>query len=383
MLTPWRRHFTGTEENGKPLCSHAHKGRAYTKCNCPIWADGELRGKRYRKSLDTRDWARAIRKLAELEDPNAPRLKPITEATEAFRQHCCSLATGTKAKYWNVLRHLEDYAKRAGLHDLSDITLERLDAYRAGRRLSPVASLKELQTLRQFFGFCFERRWIQENPAKKVKVPRNIKPNEVVPYKADEIQAMVQACNDIGRGPYERLRARALMLLLRHTGLRITDAVTLARDRIRDGQMLLHTQKTGGTVYLPVADELQAALDALPVPRGAGSEPRYFLLERRSPQRGRLRALRSALWPPCLRSRRCRRPTHIDSGIPWRQRSCPVAAQSRTPQTCWASVLPSSGSIMANGRQPGSSASHAIMQCDPVWYICGTRRKGCRYPIEN
>ena len=58
---------------------------------------------------------------------------------------------------------------------------------------------------------------------------------------------------------------------------RISDVATLERDRVRDGQMLLHTQKTGGTVYLPVPQELQQALDAVPVPRGtAAGEARYF-----------------------------------------------------------------------------------------------------------
>ena len=46
-------------------------------------------------------------------------------------------------------------------------TNEDLDAFRSTRKLSPVTSLKELQTLRQFFGFCFDRRWIGENVAKK------------------------------------------------------------------------------------------------------------------------------------------------------------------------------------------------------------------------
>ena len=48
MLTIWRRH---TAE-----CPHRKKGRNYLKCNCPIWADGYVNGKRtLRVSLKTRD----------------------------------------------------------------------------------------------------------------------------------------------------------------------------------------------------------------------------------------------------------------------------------------------------------------------------------------
>ncbi|HWQ55956.1 MAG TPA: tyrosine-type recombinase/integrase [Bryobacteraceae bacterium] len=282
MLTPYRRHLTSTDEKGKPLCPHAAKGRAYTKCSCPIWADGKLHGQRYRKPVKTpgggtvRDWNRAIRLIAALEDPEAPRVKPISEAVEAFEQHCSDLAPATQYKFKNVLRRFAEHCKAAKLNDLSDVGLEHLDAFRTGRNLSPIVSLKELEMLRRFFGFCVKRKWVAENVAAEVETPRNIKPNEVVPYTADDIRAMVKACDEIGQWPYERLRARALVLLLRHTGLRITDAITLGRDRIRDGQLLLHTQKTGGRVHLPVAPELQAALDALPAPRGAGEQPRYF-----------------------------------------------------------------------------------------------------------
>src|SRR5580692_9728819 len=103
MLTPWRNHLKD--------CTHRSKGRACVKCSCPVWADGTLNGRRYRKSLDTRDWARAIRRMAELEDPKAPRLKPITEAAAAFEKHIASLEPSTQRKYRNVLKQLQAHCK--------------------------------------------------------------------------------------------------------------------------------------------------------------------------------------------------------------------------------------------------------------------------------
>jgi len=87
---------------------------------------------------------------------------------------------------------------------------------------------------------------------------------------------MIGACDYIGRASYERLRARALVLLIRYTGLRISDAATLAKDRIQNGQIFLHTKKTGGLVFLPVPKALEEALAALPAPRGASRESRCF-----------------------------------------------------------------------------------------------------------
>lgn len=268
MLNLWRRHLKS--------CQHRAKGRTHTKCACPIWCDGEVSGRRVRESLDTRDWQRAIRKIAAIEDPNATQVKPIGDAITAFENHIQGLEQSTQRKYKNVLTQLREYCKRAGVTDVMQLTVERLDAFRAGRKLSPTTSTKELQTLRQFCGFCLERRWADDNPAKRIKLPRNIRPMEVIPYSQAEITKMIAACDEIGTGSYERLRAKAMVLLLRYTALRISDVATLARDRIQAGQIHLHTKKTGGAVFLPIPKELESALSALPHPRGAGESPLYY-----------------------------------------------------------------------------------------------------------
>ena len=57
MLTLWRRH---TKE-----CKVREEGRKAThKCDCPVWIDGEVFGKRIRCSTGTRDWARASRRAS-------------------------------------------------------------------------------------------------------------------------------------------------------------------------------------------------------------------------------------------------------------------------------------------------------------------------------
>ena len=234
---------------------------------CPIWADGYVNGQRtLRRSLKTRDMGRARKQAAELADPTVPRVKPVAEAITAYENHIASLQPTTQRRYKIVTREFQPFCERAGLHDIGQGGVEDLDAYRAARKLSPITAAKELVILRQFFAFCFERRWIDANVAKKIKTPRNIKPEEVVPYTQAEITRMIAACDSIGHDDYTRQRARAVVLLLRYSGLRISDVSTLERDRVRDGQILLRTQKKGGQVFLPIPDELQQALDALPCP---------------------------------------------------------------------------------------------------------------------
>jgi site-specific recombinase XerD len=273
-LTIWRRH-TDT-------CPQRAKGRAYLKCNCPIWADGYLNGKRtLRQSLETRDLARARKKAVALESPDDRILKPVADAVKAFLGHCKSegLKDATITKYKNPLMKLTDFCTAEQIDNVDELTAETLDRFRAGRGLKPITASKELEILRVFFGFCFDRNWTKENPARKIKMPRNLKPNEVVPFTTTEVGAILKACDTFGKSPYERLRARAIVLMLRYTALRIGDVSLLARDRIsRDGdrwRIFLRTEKSGQPVFLPVPPDLKAALDCTPAPLRS-PESRYF-----------------------------------------------------------------------------------------------------------
>ena len=62
---------------------------------------------------------------------------------------------------------------------------------------------------------------------------------------------ILAACNQY---PDKRnaVRLRALVLLLRYSGLRFTDAATLSRDRITGDKLLLYTAKTSTPVYCPL-----------------------------------------------------------------------------------------------------------------------------------
>lgn len=274
MLTIWRRH---TAE-----CPHRDKGRDYLKCNCPIWADGYVNGKRtLRRSLETRDLARARKKAVALEEPDSRIYKLISEAAAAFLAHCKSegLQDSTISKYRNVLNKLNEFCDARQIDWLEELKAENLDEFRAGRKIKQITASKELETSRVFLGFCVDRSWTRDNPAKRIKMPRNLKPNEVVPFTPVEIAAILEACDTIGKRQYERQRCRAMMLPLRYTALRIGDVSMLARDRIsRDGntwRIFLRTEKSGQPVFLPVPHELKAALDAVPPPL-SNLESRYF-----------------------------------------------------------------------------------------------------------
>ena len=255
--------------------------------------------------------ARARKKAVALESPDSRVYKPLADAVTAFLDHCNSegLRFSTFRKYRNSLTKLREFCEARGIDAVNELDTDALDAFRASRKLTPITSIKELQLLRQFCGFCKDRRWLDDNAAKRIKPPRNIRPNDVEPFSPVEVNEIIEACDRIGQTTYERLRARAMVLALRYTALRLGDVAMLARDRIsKDGKrwrVFLRTEKSGKPVFLPIPAELKAALDLVPLPRGCGDEPKYFFWNGVSSER----SMKSIV-------ERCLRSVFKKSGVP-------------------------------------------------------------------
>ena len=245
MLSLWRRHTKN--------CKHRNGGRGWTKCSCPVWRDGEVNGRRVRESLDTRDWARAGRKAAVLEgEVESGRVRKTLEAAAAAYLEQRSVEPSTFKKYSRGLRFLSEHARSKGLTYLDEIGLEFLDAHRLSRKLADNSWGVELENLRTFWKFCIKRKWCEDNPAVEMDRPKDPKPAERPPFTAEEISKIIVACDTFGRAPYERLRARAMILLMRYYGLRVSDVATLKRDRIRNGrEIFVHALKNGQDIWLP------------------------------------------------------------------------------------------------------------------------------------
>ena len=85
-----------------------------------------------------------------------------------------------------------------------------------------------------------------------------------MPFTREEVQRIVAACDKYS-DKLNSIRLRALVLLLRYSGLRISDAVTLSRDRIMGGKMFLYTAKTGTAVWCPLPPFVLSALESIPI----------------------------------------------------------------------------------------------------------------------
>ena len=182
-------------------CSHRKKGRRYTGCTCPIWADGDRAGREFRQSLKLRDWQRAIHKLGALENPDAKPSKPVTEAIAAWKAEL-DVKEPSRKKYERLMCYLADCCKRQGIDTMAELNLETLGTFRASRKLSRNTRMKELSTLRQFFRFCHARGWVEKNYAALIPMGKE-RDNEVAPYTPQQVAALLAASETIGQSDYE------------------------------------------------------------------------------------------------------------------------------------------------------------------------------------
>ena len=121
---------------------------------------------------------------------------------------------------------------------------------------------KELEYLKSFFRFVHDSGWIKRNPAKAIKAPIVTDP-PVLPFTDAELTEILSAC-ETHRIQERGRELRALVLLMRHSGLRIGDACMLARDKIQGDILELRTAKYGTKVRLPLNPEAVKALKSLP-----------------------------------------------------------------------------------------------------------------------
>ena len=141
-----------------------------------------------------------------------------------------------------------------GLRYLQEFNVEMARAFRSTWTLQNSAASKRLDYLRAFFRFAQDGGWVTDNPAKKLKPPKITAP-PTLPFSRAEMGAIIEACGN--------LEVKALVMLLRFSGLRIGDAVCLSADRLLDGKLMLRTAKTGVFVYCPLPDFVVAALQAV------------------------------------------------------------------------------------------------------------------------
>jgi site-specific recombinase XerD len=260
-----------------PGCKYA--GDEFSKrCNCRKHLRWTQNGQQFRRKAGTRSWSEAEEQKRRLEDQLAGRIpseptaegRTIADAIEVFKadKKNQGVTDGVIGKYSRELDRLKAFAEDSKVFTVAGLSRELLIEYQAGwDALYPSSNTRQQvqARLKHFIRFCYDNRWLE-------RVPR------LSTIKADEAPTLplsqAEYTKLLARVPKEfegtkASRVRALIQLMRWTGLAIRDAVTLERrELVRDTKKKIYRvatarQKTGTPVSVPLPDDIAAEVLAV------------------------------------------------------------------------------------------------------------------------
>jgi len=257
-ITIYVRHSADCKHSGNEF----HKG-----CKCRKWLRWTPLGqKRKRKPAKTRSWdeaesvKRALADSLEGKTPAADKqaAKLISDAITVFltSKGVSDIGEDTVGKYTRELERLRTFAERKGIYTVDGLTVELLTAYMHNwKDLYPSSQTRSVvrTRCRGFLRFCYEAQWIPRIPS----LP-TITVDEVptMPLADDEYNRLLVAADEFKAPPPAKV-VRALILLMRWSGLSIRDALTLPTARLTHTKgkyrVMTNRQKTGThvSVLLP------------------------------------------------------------------------------------------------------------------------------------
>ena len=254
-------------------------------------------GRDFRFSAKTRSWKKAEDlkdKIEDFFDPvqnelrklkNAQQASRITvaEAVETYIADAATrnLARSTQKKYKQLFRkNMLDWAAQHGIQFLDDWSTARLTQWKASwLSLAPLTKRKTQERVMTFFAFCISQGWLTKNPALLLS-PITVKQKPTGYFTSDQFEKLLTATSLFGWGSRDGKaaiwaeRLRVMLLLMRWSGLRIGDAVTLERSRLVGNNIFLYQAKTGTPVYVPLPPNVAQKLRN--VPPGKNPNARYF-----------------------------------------------------------------------------------------------------------
>ena len=271
MLSVYTRHY--------PPCRQTDSN--YRRCRCPKWINGTLAtGKFIRESAQTRSWETAERKarLMEIDADPLKKAAPepnwritIEQAVGDFLrdEEARKLQKTSTCQSKTLLeKQLLGWAREQSLTFLDELTTAKLREFRASWNNGALTTQRKHHRINGFFDFCIENDWLLRNPAKKMK-PVQVSQEPTDYFTPAEFAKIVDATYAYGEWKggrdfeHQSLRLRALILLMRWSGLSILDAVTLERRRLDGDRLLLYRHKTKVPVYVPLPPVVTALLETV------------------------------------------------------------------------------------------------------------------------
>ena len=294
-LKLYRRHRTECEggHSEDTRSGEFEEGRrGWKKCACLIHVSGTLGRKFNRKQTGKSDWDEAKALVAAWETADAwdgkPVVQPVPErleeeqpksitildAVKVFLSHRegARVAPATLRKYRTFAKQLTAFADSRGYVMLHQFTSGDIDIFYSAWNLGARAKGKRLGTLRAFFRFCMNRKWLHENPISTDIMPpigANRAANKA-PYTDDELQRIIDACDRLGEVAWTNGRESSVwtgddvkdfIWVMVYTGLRISDVGLFHMNRLKGNEVFLRAKKNGGEVFAYIPDWLRDRLN--------------------------------------------------------------------------------------------------------------------------
>jgi site-specific recombinase XerD len=261
------------------------------RCDCRKHFRWTQNGKQYRRKVGTRSWEEAEEVKRQLQDQLAGRtpetrpednVRTITEAINLFTtdKKVQGISAGVVSRYKSELSRFQAYCDAQNVFTVARITRELLTGYAATWEKTYGSSNTRAgvrERLRSFLRYCYEAQWLERIPA----VTRVVADEAPTMPLTDDEYARVLAAIDIARPmrfeersnsrllePDTKARLRALIQLMRWSGLSIQDAVKLRRTDITKAgtvyRVVTARQKTGTHVSVPIPTDVAQEILAAP-----------------------------------------------------------------------------------------------------------------------
>jgi integrase/recombinase XerD len=317
MLKAQKRHQTPCTRPEWDQRSCGGKG-----ANCPILIIGTLNGNRVRLSTakflppDKARDLEAARNLALLWEQVGQPIRPeeytpapvagvepeappptVEMAVAAFMADAKDRGNGEATTYKKHLvfeKLLQEFCAGKGIRFLSELELNTLREWRSTWKVDALSRNKRQGQVLGFLWFCERAGWLPRNfaaDATKGLGRIQVKARQTGYFMPSEYAAISDATFAYSDRPTVDKhnstslggeRIRALTELMRWTGLRIRDAVTLEKSRLSHdpntgmSSVMVYQKKTGDPVYCPIPPHVAAMLQAVPASQKGNTNEQYF-----------------------------------------------------------------------------------------------------------
>jgi integrase/recombinase XerD len=220
-----------------------------------------LRGESIRKSLDLTNWEPANKLVRDWEVDGVAVIKTAREGVDGFLsdREAMKLSEAMMRKYRHVGAEI-----KALFGDRPLITPDEIRDLRKRWKLAAITAQKRMEMVKKFFSFCVDAEWLEKSPARLVKMsPAKYDPT--LPFTDQEMEKILWAAESIREAhpkiPVETpKKLKALILLMRYSGIRISDAVMFRRESLKNNKLFLRQEKTKHPVWVPLPKRVVDAI---------------------------------------------------------------------------------------------------------------------------